>query len=318
MLVNLYRSKTPWAIFSLPVLVALLAIVIFFKEIQAPENIFIWQNEIFEDLYINVWLNYLLTVLFVSINAHQLNNLINRHSFYSKDTFLPGILYVLCLISTNHLHFTPELFAHGFIILGLAHIFKLRRQDDAKGIIFMGSFFLGIAAIFTPLVYGLIVFPWISLGVFRPFVWREWLLVPFGMFIPALYHVGIYYLINDTYKIEFQPMRDGFALPDLNIVWIGLMIWFTLIGLVSIFGLVGIMRAEVVRFKKQSQLVLHLLWLTLAVLSFGVLFWNHYNVIFIIPLSLIIGTHYLHARNQLVVNMAVMVWFIIGVVNLWT
>ncbi|MFT4600125.1 MAG: hypothetical protein ACI857_000295 [Arenicella sp.] len=315
MLVNLYESKTPIAIFSLPIVASLLGITIFFIEPHAFSMPFEWQNTLFNNVQSIPWLNYLITILLTSTIAHQLNNVYNQSSFYSKASFLPGFIYICCLISFNCFYFAPSLIAHLFFVWGLGQFLKLRRQEQAKAIIFQGSILFGIAFIFSPLQIGLILLPWLGLTIFRPFVWREWIMVLGGLVVPLLYYFSALYLLNDHVYL-FKNSGLGFiALGDLHLLsWINYVI-FGAIVIGSIAKFIGVSRSQVNRFKLQSQVLLHFLWLALVAYFLGWYFYNLSMVGIIIPLSIIIGTQLLHNRNLKVVNGIVIIWLIISVAN---
>lgn len=318
MLVNLYRLKSPAAVFSLPVLSALLYIILFFRVDTVLAVPFDWQADFFQSVQSIPLLHFVIMVLITSFNAHQINNLVNQQSFYQKDTFLPGLIYLIGLLSFGGIDFGPYLLAHSFLIIGLMQLFQLRRQDASKAIIFNASFFFGLATVFSPSLMVLLFLPWIGLAIFRPFVWREWFLAVPGILIPVVFHFAIHYVTTDSLTIQSTVAGTSADFPDMNLILLSLISWTGILVLISLVGIIGVARAEVVRVKKQIQLVYNLLWITVgsSVLSFFL--FSQSDIVLIIPLSILMATHYLHAKNQMIVNIGVVAWFIITVVNLWS
>lgn len=315
MLLNLYRSNSPVAVFSLPLLIAALSLPQLFSDLENYNYLFSWQIELWSSINTYPFLNYALSVIFVSISAHQLNNVFNQNTFYSKNSFTPGLIYVLSLLTFEALVFTPMLIGHLFIILTLRHIFKLRRQEEAKAIIFWSGFFIGIAFLFTPMQATLVLLPWIALSIFRPFVWREWIMVILGAAVPLIYYVSFSYMSSERLAVEV-PEQTGFITTGntqlyslLNYVFFGII----LIG--SFYNYLMIARTEINRFKKQSQVLAHMTWLSGLSFFAGWYFYDFFYLGFLIPIAIFIGTQLLHSRNNIVVNGIVIIWLIISLAN---
>lgn len=314
MLVNLYSSKTPIAVFSLPIVTAILAVTLFFTPSESTFYFWDWQNEMTLFVHEISWLNYLLTVAIASLTAHWINNVYNAHAFYSKATYLPGFIYVLSLFTLGGLEFSPLLIAHFFLVLGLGQYLKLRRQEGAKTIMFWGSFLMGCAIVFSFFSLAYLLLAMISLAIFRPFVWREWLLIILGFTLPLFYYIaGLYLVKGDFYFKIADP-----AQPDEYNLGLFQASAFTIIGLVilgSIYKYLSVMRAEVIRFKKQSQVVFHMLWISAAIWASGYFIFEHIYLSYMIPIAFIIGTSFLHAKRSNTTNAIVIIWLIISAAN---
>ena len=315
MLLNLYRSNTPLAIFSLPFLIAVISLPILFFDSPSINLVFEWQNTLCRSIYESKIVNFLCTVSIVSVTAHQFNRAYNINTFYSRNTFVPGFIYVICLQSFKALIFTPMLIAHLFLVFGLMQLFKLKRQESAKSIVFWSSFFISLAVIFAPFQVGLILLPWFALVIFRPFVWREWMLVIVGTLIPFFYFVGIMYMAKG-YVVFPSPDQFGFvAEGKMQFFEIFNIIFFGLIVLGSIYKYLTILRSEINRFKKLSQILLHFSWISLMSFCAAWYFYDTFFLSFLIPLSIFISTQLLHSRNSGIVNWIVIIWLIISLSN---
>ncbi|MEX1001433.1 MAG: hypothetical protein WDZ35_04895 [Crocinitomicaceae bacterium] len=314
MLVNLYRDKTPIAIFSLPLLIGLLALPIFFFPADQSYYFLKWQSDMEAQVIATPGLNYLFTVLLVSLNAHQLNNVYNRHTFYSKSSFLPGFIYVLLLFSFNELRFSPNLIAHLFLIFTLGQLLKLRRQEDAKAIIFWAAFFIGMAIAFSSFQTITLLLPWLALTVFKPFVWREWFMVLLGGAIPLAYYLSVLFMVKNG--IDFK-MAEVVPRPKITLDLFKLSSYALTILIItgSLLKYIMILRTEVIRFKKQSFVLLHFCWLSVVIWGIGYFIFEQIYLSFTLPFAFFIATALLHSGKKYTVNLIVIIWLIISVAN---
>jgi len=209
---------------------------------------------------------------------------------------------------------TTDLISHLFIVFALMQVFKLRRQEDAKAIIFKSGLLIGIAIVFSPMLLPLILIPWIGLIIFKPFIWREWILLIVGFAIPVFYQLGINYVVSDVIwvPLSLSDFKLEFATIDMDIYQLSSRIYLLLIILYSIWKVMIVNSGEVVRFKKQSRLLFHLCWVLAIPAAFEWLLFSQYGYALAIPLSIIIAIALLHGKNSTVVNSLVVMWFIIN------
>jgi hypothetical protein len=316
-LVNLYKSKTPQSVFTLPIVIGLVCLSLFFKTPEQRVYFFEWQTYFFGEITSIQWLNYFLTGGLISLNAHQLNNVFNRNSFFSKDTFLPGFIYLTGLVAFKSLDFSAPLVAHLFLIGALSQLLQLKRQEAAKDIIFKGSFLVGLATIFSPLSITLCVLPWIALLLIKPFIWREWVMAVLGMALPIAYHHVIYYLNSGEILMINIPAKS--ETPDATLKLIeGLTYAATAICIViGLFKFLLIIKSQIVNFKKLSQVVLWMGILTGISFTVSIYFFDEFYLSFLLPISFIISIQLLNAGRVTLANGFVLGWFIISVVNLY-
>lgn len=317
MLVNLYKAKTPVAVFSLPLIIGLVCVALFFREPVQHIYFFNWQTELFGEIQKITWLNFLLSGAFMSLNAHQLNNIFNRNNFYSKDTFLPGFIYVIGLATFESVDFSPLLIAHLFLIAAMAALLQIRRQEPGKNLIFVGSVSIGILLVFSPLLITLALVPWLTLLIVKPFDWREWFMVPLGLILPVFYHYIIHYLI--TGSIQIKQMGVIISSPDVTWTIIQSVLYITcaITILISLFQFTGIMRGQVVNFKKISQITLIIFFLSVLSFLTGWYLFDQFYLTFLLPLGYIVSVHILYREKTLISNTLIMIWFLAAVINLY-
>ena len=316
-MVFLYKSKTPLSIFTLPIVIAIACSSLFFRHSGEFFYYFNWQTEWFQSIHEIPWLNFLLAGALISLNAHQLNNVFNRNTFYSKDSFLPGFIYVAGLITSHMLDFSPLLIGHTFIIGSFAALLQLKRQEPAKNQVFIGSFLIGMAIVFSPMQITLALLPWISLIIIRPFNWREWIIALLGMGIPVYFHFTIYFITTGTWNIE----SADFVLHQVDLSWTIMdqikYGFFTFCILIAVLRYLIIMRNQLVNFKKISQVVL--VAALLSVLSFFI-GWYGFNMIysgFLIPAGIIISVQLLYSERPALSSGLVTAWFFVALVGLF-
>lgn len=317
MLINLYKSKTPLAVFTLPILVAILCTSIFFNPQDLELNFFTWQTGFLSPIHEVPWINFLCSIIIISINAHQLNHVFNKNRFYSKESYLPGFLYLLWLMTFEALNFSSMLLAHLLFIGALASLLKLRRQEPAKAILFAASFQIGLGIIFSPLMMPIVLLPWIALIIIKPFNLREWLIPLFAAALPTCYHYTFYFLATGAVDIEMVDI----TIRNPEIVWnISESLTYGLAGfamLVGVFKFLKVMNGQIVNFKKMSQIVLVMLAFSFLSYVAAWYFYGQHYISFVLPLSFIMSVQVLNATRVQLAEGLILVWFIIGGLNLF-
>lgn len=315
--VNLYRSKTPIAVFSLPLLVAIICLPLILRDAEPQVYFFKWQTNFFAKIHEITFLNYSLAVIFISVTAHQLNNVFNRNVFYSKDTFLPGFIYVTGLASFHSLEFSPMILSHLIFVIGLAALLQIKRQEPAKNWVFLGSLMIGTSVIFSPPIITIALLPWITLMIVRPFAWREYVLVVLGLIIPTGYHFFFYFL--NVGNIQIEEAEFKLIANELN--WsVSQIICMLLLAVGALFAFLKsllIMRVQVVQFKKLMQII----FFATAICYMGYLAgWYGYeqqHVSFLIPLSVLFSVWLLCTEKNILPTVLVIGWFLATLTNLF-
>lgn len=315
MLVNLYKSKTPIAVFSFPLLIGLLALPIFLLPQVLSAYFFSWQSSLVTAVISTPVIHYITVVILLYITSIEVNRLVNSYGFYSKNTYLPGLVFALGLFSFNQVRFSMLLLAIGFLVYGLGFLFRINRQDPAVSSIFLSSLFFGFATVFEPLLAPIIVLPWFALVVFRSFIWREWFILFIGLGVPWLYHFGIYFSVTGQVNIP----NEGFSLNSLELsMTLPKMCLYGFLGLVLIFSIwrfLILLNSQLLVFKKRSRLLFHLSWLTLLSLVLGWMFYGYFISVAWIPFAIIIALQMLNANQNLYANFILFCW--IGL-SVWT
>tara|TARA_R110002049_G_scaffold147192_1_gene309922 strand:+ start:219 stop:1184 length:966 start_codon:yes stop_codon:yes gene_type:complete len=314
MLINLYKTKTPIAIITLPLLIAVLALQVFLVEIPTDSNVFSWESQFIEMIHQIPWLNFLLTTFIITLTALQLNNVVNNYGFYSKNSYLPGFIYTLLLFTFNAFYFSWTILVYALLSYGLGYLFKVNRQDCAKSPIFMASLLIGTAIALVPWLLPLFLLPIITLILFRSFIWRELFLVLLGFILPWFYYFAIYFIVEGNLIFA----QDGIILAprvfDLN--WLLLAFYSGILFLIlfSFWRFLIVMSGQLMRFKKRSKILFHFIWIALISTALNWYFYDVLLVASIIPIAIILSVQILYVRNLLIYNVLISSWFIIVLV----
>lgn len=156
----------------------------------------------------NWWMS-ISSFMVVLITAFFLNRTIDRDEFFERNTFLPALFYVLFMSIPFYVQgYSPIVFANFFIMVSFYWSLKIKRQEDAREIMFNSSFYLSVGILLFPVFLPLLLAPFILLAIFRPFVWREWILSLLGFFFPVFfYFFGLYFFDipfeENTYNNSF-------------------------------------------------------------------------------------------------------------------
>jgi hypothetical protein len=147
------------------------------------------------------WLLGVLAVAFLTLNGIAVNGIFNRNEFYTKNTYLPSLVYVIiaCLFPFSVL-FNGEALAHTFVILMIAQLFRLKQNEDGRSASFFSAFFLGTAATLNPIYILMLPFLWMSIARIRPLILREYALTVVGSAVPMLY---LFYVNQEFYRALF-------------------------------------------------------------------------------------------------------------------
>lgn len=288
--------------------VAVLGLPILFADFKLPAVFFSWQLGLATTVMQSPVIHYFITIFLVYIGALELNKLVNTYGFYSKNTYLPGFIYAIGLFGFGQFSFSMHLPLYFFLMAGLGYLFRINRQESAIGIIFITTLSFGIASIFDPTMLPLLLLPWLSLLVFKPFVWREWLILFVGFIIPWIYHFAVYYLITGSAYIPYSkpileqtPIDFSVEMITFNIFTIGLVIYSFLRYLV-------ISRTELLIFKKRSRIIYHFCWLGLITLAVSWYFFDNFLLAIHIPFSIIVGVQMLNSKHIAYTNLVIYVW----------
>ena len=164
--------------------------------------------------------NVLLTLAFTIAQAFIFNAVANSFGLMGKPSYLLALMYVtLASLLLPFLVLSPIIICNFISILLIHKLLRLYRSADVKDVMFD----LGLIVALGSLIYfpfiAMLGLLWISLYLYRPFSWREWV-IPLIGFATLYFLLGVVYFLTDRMD-EFYAVWAPFshALPtsiDMN------------------------------------------------------------------------------------------------------
>ncbi len=192
-----------------PINILWLAVVLFILRIgyvwHAPGEIHFTLIEPFARLFNNVeydhilpsGLNVFIAGLIILGQALMLNTLVNYYNLLGRSSFLPALMYiVISSLFTPFLILSSPLICNFLIIWMLYKMLSLYKGTDAKSTAFDLGMIVALGSlIYLPFIYFFLII-WISLIIFKPFDWREWISGIMG-YATVFFFLAVFYYLND-------------------------------------------------------------------------------------------------------------------------
>ncbi|MFN3917621.1 MAG: hypothetical protein ACK4K0_07750 [Flavobacteriales bacterium] len=217
MIYRVFKSNIPLVVLLLFPVLAILSL----KEWITPSDHIIEQSSpiysfFFSTISQSLFLNYATAFLLTITTAIMLNWLININELFDRQTFLPSLIYVITIGSfPKFSQLNPILIANFFLVIAVWRLFQVKRDASASKEMFDSAFFIALAALFyTPFLFFFLL-TWVCLIIFRPFVWREWLLALFGFCFPIAVSAALYFVFNQLLDFDFYFNWEGTYKADI-------------------------------------------------------------------------------------------------------
>ncbi|MCE2787011.1 MAG: DUF6427 family protein [Sphingobacteriales bacterium] len=200
-MLNLFRQNTLFA----GILTVLLAAALRIPEILSPHNYsFIksapfsaWVFNFIENLGNPTFWAITGNIFLVSTQAILINYISSRHNILYKETYMPGLMFVLLSsIFPEQSELTPQLVSNFFIMVLLLRLCYLYESANPLLLMLDSGFYLGVGLLFN---YDLIIFlPFILISViiFTSFNLRYLIVSVLGIALPIYLTVGVFYLTD--------------------------------------------------------------------------------------------------------------------------
>ncbi len=176
-----------------------------------PLSLFLFNT--FQSLWsLKLWNTILTTLMYVSMGI-WLNKIINDYGLLFKNTMLPSLLFVIItgIFPTFYTLDAAILIIYLQLYL-LITLFNLFKTNKATQISFDAGFVVAIASMFYFPAIAWLFLVWVSLAIFRPFSWREWLSSIVGV-ITLYIFLAFYYFWTDRwvdFLLIWQPLKGTF------------------------------------------------------------------------------------------------------------
>lgn len=243
------------------------------------------------------------TALFITIiQAFVFNRVINNYNLPGKPTFLPALLYITCSsLFLPFLIISPALISNFLLIWAIEKFLSIYRRNEVLSVMYDIGMIIALGTlIYFPFI-AMMPLLWISMVIFRPFNWREWLAGIIG-FITVIFFMWVFYYWNDAtdqfYRI-WLPLASKFPV-DIRINYYNYLVLIPVIIIVilAIFQLRENFFRSIVQVRKSFQLLIFML--ILALVSFYLEpDYNLYHFLLAVPPgSVLMAYYFLHARKR--------------------
>jgi len=306
-MISLFRKYNPINIFWLAVLLVLLRIN---YVVNAPAKIEFTFVEQFARLLFPVAYEYALSPVvnvflagvIVFVQAILLNQLCNSYNLLGKSTFLPAALYiVLSGLFTPFLVLSSPLICNFLVIAMLYKLLSLYKGNDAKSTAYdMGMIVAVGSLIYLPFIYFFLII-WITLILFKPFDWREWVAGIMG-YATIFFFLAVFYYMNnrlDQFYTIWLPLTTKFP-EHININYYNYLVLIPVI-VILLLCLVKIRQnffRSYVQIRKSYQLLFVIF--VVAGLSFYVKAQFHLShfVLCAVPAAIFCSYYFLYATKK--------------------
>ena len=210
MLINQHRTLSGLNIFLVTLVGTILCLGVY---LHLPENLtpVLFEPGLTNLLHIKIGsnldpeLNVIITLILTLLQAFYLNRVVNHYNLLGKPNFLTALMFMtLVSVFIPFLVLSPTLICNFITIWMLQKLFNIYKHADVKGIMFD----LGLIVAFGSLIYFpfiiMLLLIWISLIIYRPFDWREWV-------TPLLGVILVYFLLAVAYY-WFERMDEFYQI----------------------------------------------------------------------------------------------------------
>ena len=306
-MIKQFRSINPLNIILLIGIAILLRIGIF---MDLPQQISFEFMEPFARLLIDIPLqsafsplaNVSIALVILITQALIFNKIINSYGLLGKSTFLPALLYVTTgSLLAPFLLLSPTLICNFLVLWMIEKFLSIYKRAEVSSVMFdLGMLTAVGTLIYFPFI-SMLPLMWISLIIFRPFNWREWVLPIIG-FITIFFFLAVFYYWNDSlgkfYEI-WLPLASRFQVNfRINLVDSLVLIPVAIILVLGFFQLQKNFFRSVVQLRKSFQLFFFMF--IIALVSFYLnqnLFLYHF-LLCAPPAAALMAYYFLYANTR--------------------
>ncbi|MEO6884293.1 MAG: DUF6427 family protein [Bacteroidia bacterium] len=303
MFIRFFKSSQPASFIFLPLLALLLWVPAFLKPLppSALQPVFLYAA-LAQALQNSAFLSVLIAFLLVIGEAFLLNYIVNKHEIAEKKSQLPAMFYILFMSNSKPmLSLHPILIAHLFILLMLNKLMNSYRKDSAFSDVFDASLLLAVASFFYLPTLVFIPILWISFIIFRPFIWREWVISIFGLLTPFLFLAFFYFWKNDLSVMRtefvFRPFPSGKPDLKLSFYFYLLAFMFLFVSFLSLSRLAFTISMNKLKTKKAQTLLIWVVVFGLFTLFFAPAVSSVYFAFMSIPAAVFVGNYFLNLKK---------------------
>ncbi len=316
MILKIYKSNYLLGLLLIPLVALVLCLPIFFTPLHPINYTYKWETILFNKLQLISWLNFILTFIFLNVNALLLNRFFNKSHFFSKTTYVPAVIYLILISFSHTLYFAPYIFEHFLLILLMTELLNLNQNESAIDTSFKMGLIIGGLYCLAP--YYLILFPftWLALLISKAFKVKEWLVYLIGLCVPLIWFYALQFIFDSSF--EFSNFIGKYSLTSqLQIIDYIQFFGFGLIGLINLLPLIPYYNHNKVVIKKQLLLISVLQFFTILILIIAYNFFGTLDYSILLPLSILISINANNMKSDTFISFLLTIMLIINIVNLF-
>jgi hypothetical protein len=159
--------------------------------------------------------NVLMSGLISVIQGLLLNKVVNSYNLNGKPSFIPALMYVTASgLLPPFLTLSLPLIVNFLLIWITYRVLGIYRKEEARSSMYDLGMIAGAGTLLYFPFISMLPLLWISLIIFRPFNWREWLAVILG-FATIYFFIAFFYYWNDSFDLFYKiwiPLSNHFAI----------------------------------------------------------------------------------------------------------
>lgn len=260
MIIKYFRTNQSAIVLALPLVAILFWAIHFFDSGTA----FIARGFLFENLdnhlIIPPIVFKIISLIFICFEAYYINKIINESEVFSKNTHVP-LLMLIILGSMMSIRggLEPMVVSNFFLLLSIRSTLQVYHQNSAISFTFNSGFWLGMASLFEPACFLLIIPALASVLILRAADWRELFFLMVGAILPASFLWVICFMCAvpiqfPEYYFEIKPNH----LPYESSVLFNFFLFFS--GVVLLWGIyfyLRSLRGLIIRIRKMRTVLLY-------------------------------------------------------------
>ncbi|WP_270089433.1 DUF6427 family protein [Sphingobacterium sp. SYP-B4668] len=246
--------------------------------------------------------NVITTLGLTILQAFLLNKVMNDFNFLGKPSFLTALMYMtLASLFIPFLVLSPTLICNFISILMLRKLLTIYHQQDIKSLMFDLGMIVGIGSlIYFPFIVMFFLL-WISLIIFRPFSWREWIATLLGLCTIYFMLAVIYYWLDrmEEFFNIFKPFTYNFPTAlsmDFHDYLVLIPIFIALVLFLLI--LKDQFFKSIVHVRKSFQLLFFMLLLAIGSFYLNPIITESHFLLCAPPITVYLAYYFTYAKNK--------------------
>jgi hypothetical protein len=215
---------------------------------------------------------------------------------------LPALLYVTasCLLK-SFLILSPTLICNFLTLWMIDRFLSIYKSDKVKSVMFDVGMIIGFGTLIYFPYIAFLPLLWITLIIFTPFNWREWLIGIFG-FIVVFFFLWVFYYWNDSAGKFYQiwlPLTTRFPTNlEINYYDYLVLIPVIIILLIGIFQLRNNFFKSYVQVRKTFQVLFFMFLLVMVSFYLKTDFMIYHFLLAVPPASVLMSYYFLNATKR--------------------